>query len=211
MPRKRAVPFLSFEAIIAARSPGPRRPGHSPDQSPNHHQGDPDHALHPRICKACCKLLVGSSFRPRGEPLGAIPRPFGGSPDYEKIRQRVRAVYPKEGTRVTFPELGLEVLNLHHGRGRKPLVENLGLIVRLGNFKVLHVGDTEITREELAATGLAENAIDLALIPDWLLVYPPWKGMVESILRPRHLVGLTSEPNTAPKTSDGSARPARGL
>ena len=109
-------------------------------------------------------------------------------PEFEGLRERVRAVYPKENRRERLPELGLEVLNLHHGRNRRPLVENLGLVIHLGGFKVLHVGDTEVTREELEASGLGKDGIDLALIPDWLLVHPPWKGMVEAVVSPRHLV-----------------------
>lgn len=119
--------------------------------------------------------------------------------EHDQLQDRVRAVYPKEGRRISFEDLGLEVLNLHHGRERKPLVENLGLIIHLGDFKVLHVGDTEVTPKELAASGLGEDDIDLALIPDWLLVYPPWKGMVESVVDPKHLVAAHLQAGYGPK------------
>lgn len=120
-------------------------------------------------------------------------------PGYEKIRERVRGVYPQEGKRAHLTKLGLEILNLHHGRDRRPLVENLGLLIHLGGFKVLQVGDTEVTPEELAATGLGEDGIDLALVPSWLLVYDPWKGMVESIIQPRHLAAIHLEAGDGPE------------
>ncbi|MCB1036455.1 MAG: MBL fold metallo-hydrolase [Acidobacteria bacterium] len=118
---------------------------------------------------------------------------------YEKVSERVRGVYPMEGTRASFPELGLEVLNLHHGRDRKPLVENLGLLFRVGAFKVLQVGDTQLTRQELAATGLDMDGIDLAMVPDWLLIYDDWKGMVESIVRPKYLAAIHLQADYGPK------------
>jgi L-ascorbate metabolism protein UlaG (beta-lactamase superfamily) len=110
-------------------------------------------------------------------------------PGFAAFQDRVRTSLPAEGRRETFPDLGLEVLNLHHGRDRKPPVENLAFVIQLGPFKVLHVGDTEASAKEFAAYGLAKDGIDLALLPDWLLLYERWQGVVEAVA-PRRLAAM---------------------
>jgi len=90
---------------------------------------------------------------------------------FTEISDRLRRVYPEEGESVHLEVAGIdvEVLNLHHGRRRDPLVENLGFIVRMGGFSFLHMGDTEATAEEIGSLELRDRHIDVAFVPFWLL------------------------------------------
>lgn len=121
---------------------------------------------------------------------------------YEAIRSRVRSPFPKEGERIEFddfgPGLSLEVLNLHHGRGGDPPTQNLGFLIHLGGFKILHVGDTSATAEEFAVNDLHEDGIDLAMLPDWLLLYDKWEGLLETI-RPRHTAAIHFDVSQGPE------------
>lgn len=83
-----------------------------------------------------------------------------------ELRKRVHAILPEEGTR---EEVSAEVtvVNLHHGRQRQ--VPNLGFVVDIGGWRILHVGDTQATAEEFAALDLGELDLDLAFLPFWRL------------------------------------------
>ena len=91
---------------------------------------------------------------------------------YPTISDRVRASLPEEGEseRIEIGDIPVEVLNLHHGRGRSIPADNLGFVVDLSGVKVLHVGDTLATADELGALGLREKSIGIAFVPYWHLL-----------------------------------------
>ncbi|MDH3733816.1 MAG: MBL fold metallo-hydrolase, partial [Gemmatimonadota bacterium] len=55
----------------------------------------------------------------------------------ESVMSRVTASWPVEGERdlLDFGTVRLETLNLHHGRGRSPTVQNLGHLVEAGGLR----------------------------------------------------------------------------
>jgi L-ascorbate metabolism protein UlaG (beta-lactamase superfamily) len=122
------------------------------------------------------------------------------------LRRRLIAATPLEGetVRYNFDGVELEVLNLHHGRDRQPQVDNLGFLVDVGGFRVLHVGDTEATFEELMEYRLAESAIDAAFIPYWNLVWGE-EDLVERAIAPGYLVAMHLPAAGAPASYFGEA------
>jgi len=104
-------------------------------------------------------------------------------PGAAALGTRLIAVQPKEGTveRLSFPGVELDVFNLHHGRDRQPVVENLGFLVDVEGLRFLHVGDTEATRDELMALALGGLEIDVAFIPYWKLLWGE-PGFVEDAI-----------------------------
>jgi L-ascorbate metabolism protein UlaG (beta-lactamase superfamily) len=91
--------------------------------------------------------------------------------DSSEISDRLRPANPREGESIHLEaaDIDVEVLNLHHGRRRKPPVENLGFLVRVGDVSFLHMGDTEATAEEIGSLDLRDKHIDLAFVPFWHL------------------------------------------
>jgi L-ascorbate metabolism protein UlaG (beta-lactamase superfamily) len=87
------------------------------------------------------------------------------------LLDRLEAVMPAEGERETVRYRGMEVqvLNLHHGRDRRPPVQNLGFLVRMGGVTWLHAGDTEVDESDVRPYGLPDEQIDVAFLPTWLL------------------------------------------
>jgi len=101
----------------------------------------------------------------------------------------VRAVLPAEGTveHMEFDGIELAVLNLHHGR-RDPPVENLGLVITIGDQSFLHFGDTEAKMEEFEPYLDILRDTDLALLPFWFLS-SEWRArMVRDLIQPRWIV-----------------------
>jgi L-ascorbate metabolism protein UlaG (beta-lactamase superfamily) len=92
----------------------------------------------------------------------------------KRVVARVEALYPKEGARIhrRMGEIDLQVLNLHHGRGRNPPVENLGFLLQLGGLKLLHIGDTEANRADFHIYSLADESIDVAFLPGESVTFP---------------------------------------
>lgn len=111
---------------------------------------------------------------PRGVLIStptAVDLVGGNREDLPGFSDRLRPVYPREGESIHLEvgDIDVEVLNLHHGRGRKPPVENLGFLVRMGGVSFLHMGDTEATAEELGELDLRQRHIDIAFVPYWHL------------------------------------------
>lgn len=104
-------------------------------------------------------------------------------PGAEALGTRLIAIQPQEGTveHLSFPGVELDVFNLHHGRDRQPVVENLGFLVDVEGLRFLHIGDTEATRDELMALALAGLEIDIAFIPYWKLLWGE-PGFVEDAI-----------------------------
>lgn len=151
----------------------------------------------------------------RDAPLVSTPQAVeriraSGEIDPE-LQSRLHAVHPREGDSVTFTEgaVRVEILNLHHGRGRRPPVENLGFLIELGGLRILHVGDTEVSLADVAPYDLDERAIDLALLPGWFLAEPGWAEVTRA-LAPRAIVAMHLAEPDAPASWFGSAGSLEG-
>jgi len=120
--------------------------------------------------------------------------------DDNEVLSRVEAVYPPAGKALQLHRAGmdLEVLNLHHGRGGRPPVENLGFVGSLGGQTWLHVGDTEAELVDFQPYSLRERSIDVALLPDWFLDYEEFVQVTRREIRPREVVVMHLATTAAP-------------
>lgn len=122
------------------------------------------------------------------------------TPSSAELEERVIASYPAEGTRerLSFAGIEFDVLNLHHGRERRPSVANIGFVIYIEELRVLHVGDTEVSVDELMPYALHEDSIDVAFIPYWHLLSEAGKGLVD-LIQPQRLVAIhVPSPSSAP-------------
>ena len=117
----------------------------------------------------------------------------------------ILAVHPAEGAsaRIELPGVEVEALNLHHGRGRP--IENLALILRLGGLELLHVGDTVTAASDLEPYREQLRAVDVWLIPDWLLGEPAWQAARARADGETWLVAMHLPEPAAPPDYFGSA------
>jgi L-ascorbate metabolism protein UlaG (beta-lactamase superfamily) len=119
---------------------------------------------------------------------------------------RLHAVFPPEGESrtTTIAGIGVTVFNLHHGQP-KGEIQNLGLLIDLDGFRILHIGDTEISAGEIRPLRLDQREIDLALLPCWYLTEPTFSGVVAEI-RPANIAAMHLADEGAPSSWFGSAR-----
>lgn len=118
------------------------------------------------------------------QAVAKLKTDFGG---FKQIKERVHAVAPAEGEPVVLEELGLTIFNLHHGKDRAPVIENNAYVFEIGGHKILHMGDSEATAEELDALGLDELGIDIAFVPSWY-VAEQWDGAIQAEVKPKQIV-----------------------
>lgn len=118
---------------------------------------------------------------------------------YRNIQARVKGLLPEEGTDdlIEYNGIRLHVLNLHHGRNRP--VENLGFVVEIGDRRFLHVGDTEVTPAELAASGFDGGAMDFFFVPYWILLDNPEGKTIVDVVRPATVVPMHLPPADDPR------------
>src|SRR5437879_2535473 len=78
--------------------------------------------------------------------VNAMKNDFAG---YNRIRSQIREVTPAWKQRQSLQENGvrIDVLGLRHGGEEFHVVQNLGYVVHLGSWTLLHVGDADATEE----------------------------------------------------------------
>jgi L-ascorbate metabolism protein UlaG (beta-lactamase superfamily) len=107
-----------------------------------------------------------------------------------------RAVWPEPGEVVSVERGGVrvDVFRLPHGGARHRTIQNLGHVVHLGGFKVLHVGDADRAERHYEPFDLPAQAVDVALVPYWFLLDADGRRLVERHLRGRHVVAVHIPP-----------------
>jgi L-ascorbate metabolism protein UlaG (beta-lactamase superfamily) len=109
-----------------------------------------------------------------------------------RLGTRLVGVDVAEGERrLVARAAGARVFALGMPHGRRPgLPANLGFLVEVAGCRLLHIGDTTIGAEEMRPFRLADQGIDVALLPDWYLLTPDLRTAVREVVRPRHVVAL---------------------
>jgi L-ascorbate metabolism protein UlaG (beta-lactamase superfamily) len=102
--------------------------------------------------------------------------------------------------------VSVSAMSFHHGRLG---VKNLAFLVDFDGLTILHVGDTEITADEIRPWRLVDRQIDVALLPAWHLTEPTWLPIIEEI-GARHLVAMHLASADAPSSWFGSAGSLEG-
>ncbi len=130
------------------------------------------------------------------QAIEALGRALEAEPE---LLARTRAVLPAPGAieRLEIHGIDITVLNLHHGVGRPP-VENIGLVVTLGDLSFLHFGDTEAKMEDFEPYLDELEGTDLALLPFWFLASEWRAAMVRDIIQPHWIVAGHTPTATAP-------------
>lgn len=78
----------------------------------------------------------------------------------------VDAHFPPAGqsSRIEGNDIDVELLNLPHGIDG---MQNLGHVIEIGGYRVLHVGDAEMEPAHFEPYKLQQRRLDVALIPYW--------------------------------------------
>jgi L-ascorbate metabolism protein UlaG (beta-lactamase superfamily) len=111
---------------------------------------------------------------------------------YDRIRSQVREVTPpwKQRQSLQVNGVGIDVLGLRHGGEEFQSVQNLGYVVRLGHWTLLHVGDADATEENFGSFNLQQEGIDVAFLPFWYLLTHEGQALVREYIRPKHIIAV---------------------
>ena len=87
------------------------------------------------------------------------------------VAHQAVVVWPEPGKIKNVEQSGIriEAFRLQHAGTRNYEVQNLGLLMHLGDQTVLHVGDADASAANFEPFDLAEKNIDVAILPTWLL------------------------------------------
>lgn len=111
---------------------------------------------------------------------------------------RLIAALPANGERrlvASAPSIRIHALGLPHSSGtRRATPQNVGFVVEIGGFRVLHIGDTNEPEGSFASLRLDELGIDLALLPSWYLSGESRQDVVRRTIRPRALAAVHVAP-----------------
>ncbi|MEM7354638.1 MAG: MBL fold metallo-hydrolase [Acidobacteriota bacterium] len=116
---------------------------------------------------------------------------------FDQLASRVQGFWPDEGQRAVVEHAGIrvEILNLHHGRGRKPEIQNLGFLIDLGGLRFFHVGDTEVGLDDIRPYDLGKADIDVFFAPSWFFTYDSFAPVLEAIDADTRIVMHLAEPS----------------
>ncbi len=151
------------------------------------------HADHfdPAAVGAYLRSTNGALFVSTPQSVDRVRGQMSGNPQTIK---RVREMFPLEGRRIRLNHHGvsIEVLNVHHGRGRG--VENLGFIIELDGWRFLHIGDSQGDADDFRRNKLHEETFDVAFIPYWYLAYDRMTATVTEVIRAERIVAMHIPP-----------------
>ena len=76
----------------------------------------------------------------------------------------------------------VEFLRLKHG-GEFEDIQNLGHLLHINGFKVLHIGDAEMSRENFQRFGLDQRDLDVVFVPYWYFLNPSGVAVYREFLQ----------------------------
>ncbi len=95
---------------------------------------------------------------------------------------------------------GIEITAIrcdHTNPQRHNQTENIAYLVNLGNYSVLHVGDTDwkLTHEPFKTLDIKNKNIDIAVLPYWLLLDDNDISQVNELIAPKHIIASHLPPD----------------
>ena len=148
-----------------------------------HLHADHFHAL------AVCRFLESNPLAEFISTLQALGQMRSECNNPAALAGRVRSGLQGDGSPApfVFEDLRAEAVFLHHG-ATSP-VENFGYRIDIGGLRVLHMGDSQASVEELRAAGFEAGSVDLAFVPFWYLIDKRWTPAID-FLEPAGIVAM---------------------
>lgn len=119
--------------------------------------------------------------------------------EYSSIKDRVTPINYSLKSIQPMKLAGIDVtfLGVGHGSGRHATIQNLGHVINIGGKKLLHIGDADISTEIFDAFDLENQGIDIAFLPSWFLTNKSGKDLVETYIKPKHIIAVHVGPADA--------------
>jgi L-ascorbate metabolism protein UlaG (beta-lactamase superfamily) len=154
-----------------------------------------DH-FHPQAIGSYLKNNPKSIFASSGQAIDELTK---GYLEHRKVGPQTRTIVHEWKKSVSLDHAGIKVrfLGLKHGGERWKDIQNLGHVIEIGGKKLLHIGDADMTAENFSAFDLAQEKIDIALIPYWFLISAEGRALVKEQFNAKHIIAVHIPPAEA--------------
>lgn len=100
---------------------------------------------------------------------------------------------------ITIKDFKITGLKINHVGKRHTAIENIGYIVDLGEYRILHVGDTNWMEEInlFSQLGLINEHIDIAILPYWMLLENSASQQIKKHIDPKQIIATHISPRIA--------------
>jgi len=151
-------------------------------------------------------VLFVSSPQVVQELAERCPAPEGEAGTAERARRR--ALDPARGhtAGIEHGDVRVDAFPLSHGPGRFAGIQNLGHVVRLGGFRILHLGDAHMDPRNFAPYELPTLELDVALVPYWYFGSTVGEVLLSEHLEARLVVAMHVPPGEVQAVRTALAR-----
>jgi len=124
-----------------------------------------DH-FQPKLVEEFLLQSPGAAFVSSTQVVNTLAK---NAENFKKIKPLCGAMPIKPGASQKIPrkEMTLEFLNLPHGGEQNAKITNYGHLMRIGDLRILHVGDADTVEENFAPYDLANRDLDIVFVPYW--------------------------------------------
>lgn len=117
--------------------------------------------------------------------------------EFAKYRERIHApmLEWKQDTTLTVNGINITALRTRHGWWKNYGLDHLGFIVEVNDVRVLHLGDIEMSEENLAQFRTHLVDIDVAILPHWLMTYDKGIELTKRYIKAEEFIAVHVEPD----------------
>lgn len=111
---------------------------------------------------------------------------------YSLIKKQILTVTPEVGfsDEIKVNEIPVKLLGMKHGSDRFSDIENMGYIIKLGKYKILHVGDADGKVSNFKPFHFPNEGIDVAIVPYWFLTHKPFNKIVNKNIQAGRIIAV---------------------
>lgn len=100
----------------------------------------------------------------------------------------------KQDTTISVNGVEITALRTRHGWWKNYGLDHLGFIVEINNKRILHLGDIEMTEENLFQFKEHLTNIDVAILPHWLMTYDMGIELTRQYIDAKEFIAVHVEP-----------------
>ncbi len=109
----------------------------------------------------------------------------------ERLGAKIKVVPIKDNKITTFNcgEVQVDGFYLRHANpARHGAIKNIGYLITMDGLKILHAGDTDWNGEVFKSLALNKRDIDVAILPNWMVMTKEGAAIVSTHLKPRQII-----------------------
>jgi L-ascorbate metabolism protein UlaG (beta-lactamase superfamily) len=107
---------------------------------------------------------------------------------WKKVKEQVKIVKKEQVKTIKKQKIKISGYYLNHIGARHKNIQNIGYLIEMNGFKVFHAGDTDINENTYQKIGLSQKGVDLAILPNWMLMMDKGIKIVNTYIQPKNII-----------------------